>query len=152
MIRPIEVKDVIACHTIVLDNWDAVVAERFKHELDMAFNTTLKWPPEYFVYESYSLDGVLEIIGFAGIMPSFLKEGVWDLVWVNVARDCQRIGVGADLVEHIIELVRERKGIAIHLMTEKPEYFIQFGFDDSCSDEVFFGGYGGDWTLMRIVL
>ena len=146
MIRPIEVKDVIACHAIVLDNWEAVVAERFKHELDMAFNTTLKWPPEYFVYESYSLDGVLEIIGFAGIMPSFLKEGVWDLVWVNVARDCQRIGVGTDLVDYIIDLVKERKGIAIHLMTEKPEFFGRFGFvAEDC------GNYSG-WTFMSMVL
>ena len=152
MIRPIEVKDVIACHKIVLDNWGSVVAERFKHELDMAFNTTLKWPPEYFVYISYNIDMAPEVIGFAGSMPSYLKEGVWDLVWVNVARDCQGLGIGSDLVDHIIDLVKERKGTAIHLMTEKPEYFVRFGFDYSCIGEVFFGGYGGDWVLMSIVL
>jgi N-acetylglutamate synthase-like GNAT family acetyltransferase len=146
MIRPIETKDVFACQNIVWQNWNVDILNRFIDEVGMAFNKTLKWPPEYFVYESINIDCIPEIIGFAGIMPSYLKEGVWDLVWVNVAKDCQHIGVGTELVDYIIDKVKERGGIAIHLMTEKFVFFGKFGFDGYCD-----GKYGGNWAFMSLV-
>jgi predicted N-acetyltransferase YhbS len=133
MIRPLEKRDVIACTTIVNENWGSIVADRFWDEVEHAWLSNMKWPPIYFVYED---DG--RVVGFAGMMESWIMHGVWDFIWINVRKSHQGTGVGRALTERRIEEVDRRRGSVINLYTHNPKFFEQFGFtcthahDDWC--------------------
>jgi N-acetylglutamate synthase-like GNAT family acetyltransferase len=134
-IRRLRNDDISACQEIVRTNWNDEIALRFREEVDHVL-TNMAWPPIYFVAEE---DGV--IVGFAGMMESWLMEGVWDFIWINVHIDHHGKGIGKALTKHRINEVIFRGGAAIHLMTRQPEYFEQFDFAISHS-------YVGGWYLM----
>lgn len=134
-IREIEKRDVWACTNIVAENWGAVVADRFWDEVQHAWLHGFKWPPRYYVAEE---GGV--ILGFAGMMESWLMHGVWDLIWINVRKEHQGRGVGKLLTERRLHEIDRLKGSAINLMTQKPEFFERFGFAEVATLD--------DWKLM----
>lgn len=140
MIRDLEPSDVPACTEIVRANWNDGVADRFVDEVNHAFNNTMKWPPQYFVYEQGKL-----VLGFAGMIPSWQMHGIWDFVWINVCPTAQRQQIGQQLTSMRISEVIRRKGCVINLMTHTPVYFRRFGFEITHT-------YKGGWIGMTLQL
>lgn len=121
-VRPIKVKDVDACYKIVRANFTSEVAGRFLDEIGQLW-TDMSFPPIYYVAE---MDNA--VVGFAGMIESWLLYRVWDFVWINVNKDYQKAGVGKALMEHRINEVIRCDGRTIHLMSRHPAYFEKFGF------------------------
>lgn len=136
MIRDLEKADIPACIAIVLDNWNQDTADRFSHEISHALNGSMKWPPEYFVFEISK-----EIVGFAGMMPSWLMYGVWDLIWINVKKDFQGQSIGSQLTHLRISEIDRLGGSVINLMTKNTKFFSKFSFKTTYR-------YQGGWNLM----
>ena len=50
------------------------------------------------------------MLGFAYCEPERMTEGTYNLLAIAVATDCQRCGVGAALMRHVENAVRDRNG------------------------------------------
>ena len=135
-IRAIRQQDVAACVDLVHKNWGKKIARRFEVEVHHAFNPTLAWPPEYFVY--VRSEG--NILGFAGMHQSWIMHGVWDLIWINVDPNFQSSGIGTALTKARLKHIQGCKGTAVHLMTKNIKFFKKFDFKVSRKY--------GDWNLM----
>lgn len=140
MIRRLEKRDIIHCVEIVTENWGTAAALDFHEEVKHAFRPGLKWPPEYFVYD---IDG--SVIAFAGMMHSWIMHNVWDLIWINVRKNHQGMGIGRQLTEHRIHEIDHQKGAVINLITKENQFFEKFGFDAVKE-------YDGGWSLMTLQL
>jgi len=137
-IRPITTADIDACHAIVLANWNPTVAKRFLSEISQVW-AEMNDPHIYYVAVESGF-----VVGFIGIMQSYIMHGIWDLVWVNTHKDFQGEGIGTELVEYCLREILECDGRAVHLMTKTPTYFEQFGFN-SVKEY-------GEWKLMSLWL
>lgn len=137
-IRPIRNTDIDACYKIVRTNWSSAVADRFLSEVDQ-INSDFMWPPIYYVAV---VDG--SVVGFAGMIQSWILNGIWDFIWINVHKDFQKSRIGKALTEHRIKEVLRCDGRVIQLMTKSPLYFEQFGF-------TVVKNYG-EWNLMTLWL
>ena len=122
-IRAMRESDVPSCYEITLLNWNKTIADNFLIEVAHSWSG-MESAPTYYIAETD--DGV--VIGYAGIMHSFIKTGVWDIVWVNVKKGYKGEGVGMKLMGLLISEVKKANGVVIHLMTKSPSYFSQFGF------------------------
>jgi GNAT superfamily N-acetyltransferase len=114
-IRPIELRDVAACKAIVRENWGIEPARRLAAEVSHVWSLDLdeEFKPQYFVAED---DG--EVVGLAGMIPSWIMHRVWDFIWINVRKNRQREGIGRMLTEHRIMKVIAADGRVIQLMTK----------------------------------
>lgn len=135
-IRAIRQSDVDACYDIVRDNWNKAIADRFLIEVAHVWAIEMDNPPSYYVADNDRG----EIIAFAGMMSSFLMDGVWDIPWVNVKQGFQKEGLGSRLMTHMIGEIKQCGGGVIHLMTKTPDYFVKLGFTKVTEY--------GDWNLM----
>jgi N-acetylglutamate synthase-like GNAT family acetyltransferase len=76
--------------------------------------------------------GILEMggssIGFAAFSPTMLMKGSFDLIWLAVHPQYHGSGAGKMLVRWRLDEIRKRNGQMVLLMTQKPDYFNQFGF------------------------
>jgi len=142
MIRRLEKRDIIHCVEIVTENWGTAAALDFHDEVKHAFRPGMKWPPEYFVFE-HATNG--KTVGFAGMMHSWVMHGVWDLIWINVAKNYQGLGIGKQLTEHRIHEIDRQKGAVINLMTKEVQFFHKFGFEELKE-------YDGGWSFMTMQL
>ena len=133
-IRPLVRADIAACRGIVAKNWDYETAFRFSNEVEHCWSN-MDSPPIYYVAEYRG-----KIIGFAGMIPSWLMFGVWEFIWINILPEHQKFGVGKQLMEHRIREVLRQDGRLILAMTKEVDYFKQHGFN---VDRSF-----GDWKLM----
>lgn len=124
-IRAIRISDVDACARIVRDNWGRDVGDKFLVEVAHVWAMDMENPPAYYVADSERG----EVIGFAGMMSSFLMHGIWDLIWINVKKEYQREGVGKRLTEYRVTEIKRCNGSAIHLMTQSPLFFEKLGFE-----------------------
>jgi N-acetylglutamate synthase-like GNAT family acetyltransferase len=141
IIRSIEISDVARCQEIVRANWDEAAARRFTAEVSQVWALDMEHPPQFFVAEQ-PIDFGYSIVGFAGMARSMLMQGVWDFTFLAVDPGVHGMGVGFALVEHRIKEVFNQGGSAIHLMTQKPGYFKQWGFQNLRE-------YAGEgWCLM----
>ena len=122
-IRELEKGDVHPCVEIVRENWGDEVADRFWDEVQHSFLRGMKWPPEYFVYEEGGT-----VIAFAGMIRSWLMNGVTDFVWINVKKEYQGYGYGSALTRYRVDRCRREGVSVINLMTQKPNFFEPFGF------------------------
>jgi predicted N-acetyltransferase YhbS len=122
-IRPIRKSDIDACHKITLQNWDKKTADNFLIEVDHAWSGA-PYSPAYYVADNE----IGEVIAFAGLMPSFILTGVWDIIWVNVKEGFKKEGIGTRLIRHQINEISQCDGKVIHLMTKSPDYFARFGY------------------------
>ena len=87
-IRPIRQADIDSCYLIVQDNWNEEAADRFLGEVSQVWSDMAE-PPIYYVAE---MDGC--VVGFAGMMRSWIMYGVWDFIWINIKKEFQQEGVG----------------------------------------------------------
>lgn len=140
MIRDLERDDIQACIEIVNMNWGDEVAARFADEVGHAFNISMKWPPQYFVYD---VGG--KVVGFGGMKSSWIMHEVWDLIWVNVHPDYRCNGSGMLLTSFRISEVKRKGGAVINLMTKIPDFFAKFDFQPLHE-------YDGGWCLMTLQL
>lgn len=123
MIRELRLCDVPACIEIVRQNWDGDIANRFALEIAQAFQPNIPWPPIYYVFEHNN-----QVVGFAGMISSWVMHGVFDFIWINVRSDYHRQDIGTALTRHRIEQVRQLGGSAINIMTQNYGFFKRFGF------------------------
>ena len=128
LIREIEKRDIWACTQIVQENWGSIVADRFWDEVQHVWLAGMKWPPQYLVAE---VDG--KVVGFAGMMESWIMHGVWDLIWINVKKTHQGQGIGKALTERRIAAIDRQKGAVVNLSTQSPRFFDIFGFNETHS-------------------
>jgi Acetyltransferase (GNAT) family len=121
-IRPIELRDVAACQAIVRENWGVEPARRFAAEVSHVWSLDMdeEFKPQYLVAE----DNV-EVVGFAGMIPSWIMHRVWDFIWINVRMNRQGEGIGRLLTEHRILKVIEADGRVIQLMTKLLRALVQ---------------------------
>jgi GNAT superfamily N-acetyltransferase len=78
-----------------------------------------EFKPQYFVVT----DEQGTVVGFAGMIPSWIMHRVWDFIWINVAKSHQRQGIGRQLTEHRIMKVIAADGRVIQLMTKDAGFF-----------------------------
>jgi N-acetylglutamate synthase-like GNAT family acetyltransferase len=142
MIRDLEPADVAECVEIVRLNWGDGVADRFSDEVSHAFNNTMRWPPQYFVYDEPKTN---KILGFAGMIPSWVMHGVWDFIWINVAEEARGQNIGLQLTTFRISEVTRQSGKVINLMTQAPGFFSKLGFESTHT-------YHGGWKSMTLQL
>jgi predicted N-acetyltransferase YhbS len=142
-IRPIELRDVAACQAIVRENWDVEAARRFAAEVSNVWSLDLdeEFKPQYFVATN---EGG-EVVGFAGMIPSWIMHRVWDFIWINVRKDHQHRGIGYQLTEHRIKEVIKADGRVIQLMTKEPDFFMSWF-------KVSRDYHGEGWKLMTLQL
>jgi len=65
------------------------------------------------------------LAGFGRIKP---YENIHELASIGVIEDFRKLGIGSQIVKHIIEIFPENE---IWLTTKIPDYFRQFGFVES---------------------
>jgi ribosomal-protein-alanine N-acetyltransferase len=123
MIRELCPSDVEACIDLVRMNWDETVAARFTDEISHAFDSKMSCPPLYYVFVENN-----KIIGFAGMIRSWIMHSVWDFIWINVHPDHKGKGIGKLLTIHRINEVDRMGGSIIQLMTEQYHFFKKLGF------------------------
>jgi len=122
MIRDLEPDDVKVCTEIVRLNWGDNEARRFERQIKAAFSAADN-SPHYYVCE---LDR--NIIGFAGMMPSYIMYDIWDFIWINIHPEFQKQHIGSQLTWFRIHEAQRLGASAIHLMTQHTTYFQRFGF------------------------
>ncbi len=145
MIREAWITDRKALKELVRINFGDGPAERFLSEFGHAFVKMWDWPPQYFVYE---IDG--KAVGFAGMMPSWIMNGIWDFIWINVHPDHHGKGIGKALTEYRIQMVKNAGGTAIHLVTREVEFFERLGFTPA--QDYYTGDDTPSWVLMTMQL
>jgi GNAT superfamily N-acetyltransferase len=104
----------------VHENWGVEPARRFAAEASQVWSLDLdeEFKPTCYVAED---DG--EVVGFAGMIPSWIMHRVWDFIWINVRKDRQRQGIGRQLTEHRIMKVIAADGRVVQLMTKDVGFF-----------------------------
>ncbi len=137
-IRSIHQTDVDSCYLIVNANWGETVAHRFLSEVSQVWTDMLE-PPLYYVA---TVDG--SVVGFGGIIRSWIMFGVWDVTWVNIKKEFQNEGLGKALIEYCLKEILTCNGKVVNLMTKSPDFFNHFGFN-------VIKDYG-DWKLMTLWL
>jgi N-acetylglutamate synthase-like GNAT family acetyltransferase len=137
MIRDMLISDIPDCVEIVRLNWGNKVAERADAELNRLILDNMA---SYFVF-TYPFFGDDKIVGFIGVMPSWIMTGIWDLIWVNTHPNYQGTGIGKALVLHGLSEIKEYHGTAVHLMTKEYNFFKKFGFKMAFL-------YDSGWALM----
>lgn len=124
MIRDLEMDDVYLCKIIVEHNWGKDIAESAELELWEMFSKT-RWPPHYLVY----VDQNNTVVGFAGYKPAWLMSNAYEMIWINIAPWAQGKGIGKALTERRLLEITRRGGTMVLLMSQKADYFKQFGFN-----------------------
>jgi ribosomal protein S18 acetylase RimI-like enzyme len=97
---------------------------------------------DYFAFEhehghvaiTYETHG--EIMGFAYYALTPMTEGTWDLYWIAVSKRTQAKGIGGQLLKHIEDDIRNRKGRILLIETSAlPHYeltrkfYVKHGYD-----------------------
>lgn len=134
MIRDIEYDDVDACFEILKLNWSETQANEFRQASRHSY-----YGANYYVCE---LDK--KVVGFAGMMKSYLMTGIWDFIWINIHPEYQKQHIGSQLTWFRIHEAQRLGASAINLMTQHPntEFFKKFGFKHIHEYS------GAGWTLM----
>lgn len=64
-----------------------------------------------------------DIVGFAYYAPAAMTVGTWHLWWIAVRKERQGSGIGRDLLRHVEEDIRARKGRVLFIETGSlPQY------------------------------
>lgn len=142
LIRHLEDCDVTQCLDLVRGNWGDVAAERALEQMYEYFKGG-KYAPKFFV--ARITETARGVAGFAAYHRSMRMHGAFDLIWVAVDEKCQGSGVGNALTEYRIAEITKLGGSVITLVTQKPTYFLRFGFALGAS-------YGNGWVEMVKVL
>lgn len=124
-VRDMERSDLDACRAIVELNWGSEIAAQAYDEMEEMFISVQKWPPHYFVVT----DADNRVVGFAGYKAAWLMSRTYELIWINIHPDHQSKGLGKMLTDHRLEEIERLDGSLVLLMTQKPSYFEQFGFE-----------------------
>lgn len=142
IIRDLKYKDLPTCAMLVEKEWGCEAAERAHQQmLEMFRLTEAQKPPHFYVAED-SMTG--EIIGFAGFEYTMLMKDNYNLIWIAISPKAQGLGLGKALTAQRLNEIKRRGGTLVALMTQKPNYFLQFGFEVT---RVFDG-----WHLMHLQL
>ena len=125
MIKKREIEDAIK---IIHQNYPEIDKEKPKKEIMEMFGKALI-KPVYLVAEENK-----KILGIAGYIQSFQDYNIYEIFWVNVAKEKQGNGIGTKLVKSVIKRIRGIKGELkkaelIELTTTKPQFYEKkFGF------------------------
>lgn len=123
-IRLLKRKDINQVSAIVGKNYGTKDQRKSVLELNDMFGKS-QMMPVYFVAEENG-----EIVGFAGFSQSWMDYSIWNIFWVNVLPDFQRLGIGKRLVSRIVKEIKNKKNASLILLSAKiPDYYSRhFGF------------------------
>lgn len=123
-LRELEIEDVFQCQDIVQSHWGDKVSVQAVAEMLEMFSKS-RWPPHYYVAVDNE-DG--KILGFAGFKDAWLMTNAFELIWINVRKGLEGLGIGQALTKRRIQEIERRNGSFILLMTQKTKFFEKFGF------------------------
>jgi N-acetylglutamate synthase-like GNAT family acetyltransferase len=135
IIRDMTPEDLDVCREIVRGHWGMSIAEQAYLEMSEMFTSASRWPPHYIVAQDE-----FGIAGFAGFKSAWLMSNTFELIWINIHPSAMGKGLGIRLTEKRLEMIKQRNGTLVILMTQKPEFFTQFGFNSTQTFDT--------WTLM----
>ncbi|MGD9720477.1 MAG: GNAT family N-acetyltransferase [Pirellulales bacterium] len=64
-----------------------------------------------------------EILGFAYFAPAAMADRTWYLYWIAVTKPTQARGIGTQLLEHVEEDIRARRGRILLVETSSLPYY-----------------------------
>lgn len=123
-IRQMNLDDIPKAVHLVQQNYDAEDAKLAMWEMMAQLNGTKPQP----VYFAAFIDGTM--IGCLGISDSHMDTRVYEIFWVNVLPDYQRLGVGKKLVMLALAYAVESKATMVLLTVKeaKMEFYRRLGF------------------------
>lgn len=124
---------------LVRDNWNEDSYRRFYDQF-LEYLNGGDYSPEFYVAVTRGT-----IIGFSALRQSMLAPGFWEFPWVVVHKDHQGRGVGEMLTDYALDVVRDKNGAAVLLVTQKPKFFNRFGYKTSQD-------HGNGWVQMTCQL
>jgi N-acetylglutamate synthase-like GNAT family acetyltransferase len=95
--------------------------------------------PHYYVAEIEE-----KVVGYAGFRDMWIAPDTYELVWINVKKGFEGLGIGRELTLKRIEHIKSLDGSLIMLMTHKPKFFEKLGFKITNTFD--------DWHLMHMNL
>jgi predicted N-acetyltransferase YhbS len=128
------------CRDLVQQTWGDDAAERCVEQFIEYFKGG-KYAPVFIV----AVDDRDDVIGFAAYHRTMLMNGSFELIWIVIDEKWQGKGVGETLTNYRIAEIAGREGQFIQLVTQKPYYFMKFGFFK-------LHHLGNDWYLMLKLL
>jgi hypothetical protein len=103
-----------------MTNWRRFAAE-VSHVWAMDMDELLK--SRYYVAVETGGSGQDEVVGFAGMVQSWIMPRVWDFIGVNVRKSHQHQIIERQLTERRIREVIRQDGRVIQLMTRECHFF-----------------------------
>jgi len=102
--------------TNVFTNDEIVIAEEL---MDVFLND-----PQQRDYDLYTaVDGSGQALGYYCVGPTPATHGTYDLYWIAVKPDTHKRGIGAKLIRHCEELVRQQGGRLVIAETSSQEHY-----------------------------
>lgn len=117
-IRTLKKTDIKKASRIVGQNYSKLYEKKSLFELEAMFKNHAVIP-KYFVAEEKE-----EIVGLAGYVQSWMDYNIYEIFWVSVLPQYQRMGIGTMLVEKILNIIKKCNNEAtILLTTDKPTFY-----------------------------
>ncbi|MFA5211349.1 MAG: GNAT family N-acetyltransferase [Patescibacteria group bacterium] len=117
-IRTLKKTDIKKASRIIGQNYSKLYEKKSLLELEAMFKNHAVIP-NYLVVEEKE-----EIVGLAGYVQSWMDYNIYEIFWVNVLPQYQRMGIGTMLVKKILNIIKKSNSEAtILLTTDKPMFY-----------------------------
>lgn len=123
-LRGLRQRDIPAALKLIKENYPhhPHYLRRAKRELKAMFTSDVVIPTYIAAFHKKQL------IGFAGLSPSWMDYDVYTLFWVNVKPSFQGQGIGTRMIQLLVTTARRRGSKFLLLTTTKPRFYKRLNF------------------------